>query len=594
MQCKAYTGLTRSARRRLALCVGAAIAAATPLASAQSATTLAGGLIAPAPVTAGPNRLANGEFEAGAAGWSGGPGWSLDRRVAHGGAASFRRAARAPGAATTVALTPGVYRISAWVKTENVGDGVRLRLDFRPRVHRWFTAEIERGTADWRRYELTDVVVTEPAHVTLRLETDAGAAGTAWFDDVTVEEQLAPPLRTFLRYPNFRGMLFDDGPSTLTFDVDVRLPGAVGRYSIHGRLRDETSGRVLTERSYPAREAFVAELDGSGMRPGVTYRATFVLVDEASGAQVHASPAYRVSRAPASARAALGASSDRRNRVLVQGLPRFIVGADDPRIVRGTPAAGLKVNVVDAASPSAEAGFARYDDARRRDATALTVALAGPTDVGRWRDGADIVAIEPQPMFGPEPANGYDHRAVAEATALSRVAVRDARPIVSVLPFAPLSSLGRWPTRAELRSHAYMAIVEGARGLWWSGVGDGGCGGDCAEAAGAVDDLRRVVDELTVLEPALLADDAPAALAGNSNSNIKTKVKVVNGKGFVLAYNASSRAQSATFTWSTAPGPVTVHGEDRALVASGRAFDDTFAPFAAHVYVIADAGPGAR
>jgi hypothetical protein len=57
--------------------------------------------------------------------------------------------------------------------------------------------------------------------------------------------------------------------------------------------------------------------------------------------------------------------------------------------------------------------------------------------------------------------------------------MRDARPIIGVLSFGQLSSVGRRPTLIELRGHAYMAIVEGARGLWWSSVGESACAGDC-------------------------------------------------------------------------------------------------------------------
>jgi hypothetical protein len=576
--------------RRLGAAVAftSAIVAGGMLAHAESPTTvMVGGLTAPPAVTPGPNRLPNGGFEAGIAPWSSGAGWGLDRKVTHAGAVSYRRDAGAPTTATTVELLPGVYRFSAWVKTKELAGGARLRLDLRPRFPSWFTAEIEPGTADWRRYEVTDVVVTESTTVTLKLEADAGVAGTAWFDDVRLEQQLPQPLQTFLLYPNFRGLMFDDGPATLTFELQVTPPdGDIHRYTVRGLLRDDASGRVVTARAYPARAALVAELDGSGMRPGAAYVASFELIDNRSGTQVSASPAYRVSRAPAAAHASMPVSLDRRNRVLMAGVPRFLLGGDNARIARGTPAGGLQLNIVDACAPTAEAAFAHYDGVRRRDARAVTLAVAGPTELGRWRDGADIVATEPQPMFGPEPADGYDHRAVAEATARSRAAVRDARPIVSVLPFAPLSPFGRWPTRAELRSHAYMAIVEGARGLWWSSVGGAGCDGSCADQARHMDNLRSVIDELATLEPVLLADDTPAALAGHSNSNIKAKVKVVNGKGFVLAYNTSSNPQSATFTWRTAPGTVTVHTEGRSVAADGRSFSDTFAAFGAHVYVV--------
>jgi hypothetical protein len=584
--------------RRLgaAVVLAMAIAVSGAIAQAESPTGLLGGLTAPAAVTPGPNRLPNGGFEAGVAPWSGGRGWSLDRHVSHTGTVSYRREDRSPTATTTVELAPGIYRFSAWVKTEDLAEGLRLRVDLRPGTPRWLTAEIARGTADWRRYELTDVVVDEPSTVTLRLETDERTAGTAWFDDIRLEEQLPAALHTFLLYPNFRGVMFDDGPSSLRFDLQVTPPaGHVHRYSVRGLLRDEASGEVVTARSYAARAAFVAELDGSSMRPGMSYRATFALIDDTSGTVLHTSPVYRVWRAAASTRASLPIALDRHNRVLVDGVPRFLLGGDDPRVGRGTPAAGVKVIVVDACAPTAEAAFARYDGARRRDAAAVTLAVAGATELRRWADAADIVGADAQPMFGPEPAGGYDHNMVAEATARSRAAVRDARPVVSVLPFAPLATLGRWPTRAELRSHAYMAVVEGARGLWWSSVGTGGCGADCGDQARHMDDLNAVVDELAALEPVLVADDAPAALAAHSNSNIiKAKVKVVNGKGFVLAYNASGSRQSATFTWSAVPGAVTVHGENRALVATGRSFGDTFAPFAAHVYVIDPAVMGAK
>jgi hypothetical protein len=600
MECKPYIdSAMRRMPRQLGVVIALALAifASGSIAPAQSATRLVGGLTALPAVAVGPNRLTNAGFEAAmAAPWSGGPGWSLDRRTSHTGAFSYRREAGAPTATTTVALSPGTYRFSAWVKTKDLAGNVRLRFDLRPDLHRWFTADIGRGTADWRQYELTDLVLTQPATVTLKLEAEDGATGTAWFDDVTLEEQLPAPLQTFLLYPNFRGLLFDDGPSTLTFDLQVAPPGRdVGRYAVRGALRDEATGRVVSVASYPAREAMAAELDGSAMRLDTAYVATFALIDAASGAEVYASPAYRVSRAPATARASMSVSFDRRNRIEVGGVPRFLFGGDDPRIARRTAAAGLKVEIVDACATTAADAFARYERARRGDPDAVVLATAAPTtDLRGWRDVADLVALDAHPMFGPEPAGGYDHRTVAQATALSRAAVRDARPVVGVLPFAQLSSLGRRPTLIELRGHAYMAIVEGARGLWWSTVGDGGCAGDCREQTEHMDNLTRVIDELAALEPVLLADDAPDALSRNSNSNIKAKVKLVNGKGFVLAYNASGSRQSATFTWRTTPATVTVHAEDRALVASGRSFTDTFAPFAAHVYVVGAGAEGAN
>jgi len=595
MECKAYTEARQDRLpRRLtaALVLAIAIAANGLLSAVLSATTLLGGPTALPPVTAGANRLTNGDFEAStAAPWSAGPGWSIDRRTAHTGAGSLRREAGAPSATATVALPAGAYRFSAWVKTQNLGAGARLRFDVRPAAHRWFATEIAPGTASWREYALSDVVIPEPATVTLVLEADEGTAGTAWFDDVKLEALLPPALETFLLYPNFHGTLFDDGPSTLTFDVHVTLPAAdLARHRVRGVLREEISGRVLIAASYPARGAFVAELDGRSMRAGTTYLATFALTD-ATGAETSASPAYRVSRAPAEARASMKLAVDRHNRIERAGVPRFLLGGDDRRPEDALVPQWGALDVIDASTTTATDAFARSTAARGRAPALVTLAVTSPhSDLRRWRDVGDIVAMDAHAMFGPEPPAGYDHGAVARATARSRAAVRDARPVVGVLPFAPLSALSRWPTHAEMRAHAYMAIVEGARGLWWSTAAADLCGVACGDAAPHVENLKRVVEELAHLEPVLLAADADA-LARNSNSNIKTKVKLVNGRGFVLAYNASGSRQSTTLTWTTPPETVTVHAENRALVTTGASFGDTFAPFAAHVYVV-DAGVG--
>jgi hypothetical protein len=78
-----------------------------------------------------------------------------------------------------------------------------------------------------------------------------------------------------------------------------------------------------------------------------------------------------------------------------------------------------------------------------------------------------------------------------------------------------------------------------------------------------MNNLKTVINEVAALEPVLLADDAPGALTGNSNpSAIRTKVKIVNGRGYVFAYNTKNVAASATFTWNTAPGGVTVNAEN--------------------------------
>jgi len=246
-----------------------------------------------------------------------------------------------------------------------------------------------------------------------------------------------------------------------------------------------------------------------------------------------------------------------------------------------------------------------------------------------WRDAVDVLAADPYPLYGAEADQlfqQYNHADVADQAALTRKTVLDARPFFTVLQFFKATDNGRWPTLSEMRSHAYMAIVEGAKGLFWWSLGDqsgGDLGAWCAwqDNGGcsslASDDPRRnrtpsrdalmaqlvsVVSELAGtlrgadphMPEVLVASDAPSAtLTGNSNSAIKTKVKIFAGKGYVFAYNYLGKSadnptgtQTVTFTWNTAPGRVTVNAEDRAIITSGNHFSDSFGPYEAHVYVI--------
>ena len=467
-----------------------------------------------------------------------------------------------------------------------------------------------------------------------------------------------------MRYPNFRGMLFDDDPPTLTFDVSVHPPADDrGRYLVGGTLRDEGETTPVATQTYAASAHFVAALDGSSMEVDRGYLATFALLDRSNGSVVFTYPAYRVSRVPAARRASMNVSIDARNRVLVRGTPRFVLGVYDAGPGSGTtdrfwedrlwspagqrrlhdlrinfylnpwqsraPAAAVRALVgnlhrhgvtylhtascsgtvaagIDAgvggfhtADECSAAGipavFAQYERARRLDPAGITfIANLGSAEIGLWRDAGDVLASDPFPLAGPEASDGAHQGRVPEWTAAARAAVHDARPVMSVLQFFPSIAEGRFPTLPEMRDQAYAAIVAGARGLWWWSLGGNGlaavCPGWCRQRTTHMTNLAAVVNELAALEPVLVADDAPAALASVSTPQIRTRTKVVDGRGYVFAYNSADAGARATFTWNTEPGPVTVNGEQRSLRATGDSFTDSFGPYQAHVYVITNGG----
>ena len=198
--------------------------------------------------------------------------------------------------------------------------GVRLQLDLRPGVNFWYHTAVINGTRDWTLHELKNIVITEDREVVVKLENFGNPSGTAWFDDVRLEEQEPEPVNAFLLYPNFRGMLFDDRPQTMRIDVTVTPPGDdFAKYSVRATLADESSGAVVRSQTYEAQGQFVAELDGSVMQPGKGYLLRVSLVDKANGATVYTYPAYRVSRVPGALRASMNIAFDEKNRLLVRG-----------------------------------------------------------------------------------------------------------------------------------------------------------------------------------------------------------------------------------------------------------------------------------
>jgi hypothetical protein len=236
--------------------------------------------------------------------------------------------------------------------------------------------------------------------------------------------------------------------------------------------------------------------------------------------------------------------------------------------------------------------FAQYERLRVLDPDSVTFAalMGNPPDVVLWRDAADLLSTDPYPLYAAEPAGGYRHNDVARWTAQTREAVKDARPFATVLQFFKFTTQGRWPTREEMRNHAYMAIVEGAKGLWWWSVGENAlkavCSGWCDEKTARLNDLKAVVSEIAALESVLLADDAPAREVASSHPGIRTRVKRHGSIAWLFAYNDTAAPVTTTFTWSTPPGRVTVYAEQRTIPAAGDAFSDSFGPYQAHVYAV--------
>ena len=168
-------------------------------------------LVVTAPLlTAAPPAVPNGGFEeasaGGAASWSvdgapsGGAAAARDASVAHGGAASLRLSSAAPGSiavsSAEVSLEVGhVYRLSAFVRAEKAAAdptgryptpvAAAVTMASFPFTNHSPSAG---ATRPFGKVETLFVATTAKDRVRLHLGLNGAATGTAWFDDVALEE----------------------------------------------------------------------------------------------------------------------------------------------------------------------------------------------------------------------------------------------------------------------------------------------------------------------------------------------------------------------------------------------------------------------
>ncbi len=281
-----------------------------------------------------------------------------------------------------------------------------------------------------------------------------------------------------------------------------------------------------------------------------------------------------------------------------------------------------------------------YQQLKSWDPQGISLAVnvaAAYRDPALWVNAADILAIDPYPLYGAEPAQGYPHFVVADFTARVRAAAPATRPTWTVLQFFKFTTDSRLPTAQELRAHAVMAVVEGAQGLFWWELGVNGLRQlDAGTVSTYMSYLKTLTTELSGLEPALLAAPADSMLTGNTTrfsdpvagriaqlqhniavetvfsrvqadqaeiaalqagdtskspllagaANVRTRTKMVNGVGFVFAYNYTNQPQAVTFTWQRAPTSVRESTSGQSFTLSGASWSDTFGPYEARIYVV--------
>ena len=701
--------------------------------------------------------------------------WSWDNTGAnaHTGKGSMMMSGTGAEAYESLFLPAGTYTFTGYIKTTAGGTGhARLTVDLRGGryepvaanctadcgIDSWYTSQEISAGADWTRasvmFTITDADIAAakssvPGRIKAFAVLDgywAGAGLTAWYDDVKLLQDPGFPIDVFMRYPNYRGMLFSDQSQKVRMRVTPLAQYATAAYRVVGTLRDEAGAVLetvtaslgtLTPDADTGARGLDLTLNNGGKAMAALKDYTPMLAEvklfDASGKEITpAYPAYRIYKVPATVKPLMNVRFNERNQIVL-GIPRpndpaqnpltmppaarFPLGVYDSALAgvststnweqllfdpsgarrmsglpinlylnyhlgdtdapaidnliaalnnhsvaylqtgncfSGTPASahnaptGFPIDqpgdgsypyvsqppptgvgqaiggyyTADECTPELVDGvFSQYRRLVTSDPDSMTfAALLGTNDLPRWRDSVDVLSTDPYPLYGPEPTGGYDHGEVGRWTRMATQAVQRSRPIMTVLQFFPFTSQGRWPTKAEMRNHAYMAIVEGANGLMWWSLGENGldsiCGTSgawCTQRTELMDRLKSVVSEIASLEPVLLKQDSAQAWggvtsvtvngAGVPTSAIATKVKHDDTSPtdpyHVFAYNVTpyyqpgiaSPSAAVQFSLAVAPKSIAVYGENRSitptLTATGATFTDTFGPFEAHVYVIA-------
>ena len=122
-------------------------------------------------------------------------------------------------------------------------------------------------------------------------------------------------------------------------------------------------------------------------------------------------------------------------------------------------------------------------------------------------------------------------------------AVHGARPVWTVIQFFWLSRLSHFPTEQELHDMSWMAITEGARGVFYWSYGLRGLDWgkrDPVLRQQRYDELVNVTRGISALEPVLLAPDSPVLSANSASGTVITKEKdLKDGSRYLISYNHS-------------------------------------------------------
>lgn len=593
-----------------------------------------------------PLELTNGSFEEGMAGWRENPCFSVTDEFVHDAvsALKFDPGVKFPYVPSVqqslTGISPGLYVLKFWAKSVGMPDADRdssagyLRVGIAGKTQsggRYSSnAGPVHGTKDWQelalKFHVPENIDLDSLSLSLHRYRNL-SEGIAYVDDIRLFRIDPPDVEAYLRYPNYRGYLPEDGPQTVKLWTRVNMQGAEGKARVV--VTALADGKEVASTDLPAGVMeTVVELDAGKWATGL-YSVEAKLGD-------YTYPPYHISKISAAQRKAMGVWFDEHQVLYIQGKPTFPIGfyntvmefgnvseneitrldkmkeapvnfninytwwgctlADRERYLGEMNKRGIwyldtlmpfappkpkeiapdRFPIVGELAPKAgvldtqekldafltklatemrsypgHSGwyvmderffdrvpdiFHQYTVLRKADPDHPTYGVSNKAgEMPLWRDVFDVYGMDPYPLMNMKLGNplslvGHETRVTVDAT-------QGSRPVWTVTQFFQGFSKDRWPTEEEMRSMSLMAIVEGARGLfYWSF-------GRRALAQAPADSQEKywrqainVTTEIKQLEPALVVPDAPDMVTSVSDPRVRWCARIADGKTYVFAY----------------------------------------------------------
>ena len=233
--------------------------------------------------------------------------------------------------------------------------------------------------------------------------------------------------------------------------------------------------------------------------------------------------------------------------------------------------------------------FLQYGLIKASDPAGFNLAVLGrPLDLPAWKDTLDVLGVDAYPIFA---ANGNDLAEVADRTRAAYQAGHGTRPVWTVIQFFQQTLESAWPTEQQLHDMSWMAIVEGATGLfyWEYGIRGLALVTDPVQHAALYQELIDVTTEIKSLEPVLLSPDAPVITTNSQSGVVFTKTKVAaDGTRYLFAYNYTASPTTAQFVLAQPATNILDYDTGVSIAPdSSTTFSDTFQPYQAHIFAIA-------